>query len=281
MTDWMKEAAALLPYRRPDSHKGTYGHLLLVAGSEQYAGAAILSLKAAGRSGVGLITAAVPAAVAPLLRLAAPYAMTRQVTSSSWLDGDSVTEISTLLPGKTAFAVGPGLTREADPDLLCLLLDSGMPGVLDADALNILAVHPELQARLGPGHVLTPHPGEIARLNGNARGDPDTLALALSDRLGCTVLLKGRVTRVAFAGKVYAAAPGTPGMACGGSGDVLTGLIGGLLAQGLQPFDAAKAGFLIHGLAGQIAAEKYGDIAMNAGDLPDQLGEAMRRMTCP
>ena len=278
MTDWMKEAAALLPQRRNDSNKYTYGHLLLVAGSENYAGAGILSLKAAGRSGVGLITVALPETVASLMRLTAPYAISMSVTRAAWLDAESVDHIAAMIPGKTAFAVGPGLTREADVSLIELLLDSEIPGVLDADALNIISMHPELRTKLSSRHILTPHLGELYRLNGNTKGESEELVLNLSDELNCTVLLKGSITYLASAGQLYSAAPGTAGMACGGSGDVLTGLIGGFLAQGMSTWDAAKAGFLIHGLAGQIAAEKYGSIAMNAGDITEQIGEAMHRI---
>lgn len=269
-----------LPDRKHDSHKGTWGHLLLLAGSADYPGAAILSLRAATRSGAGLVSALCPAEIRSMLQLSVPCAITVPAPDRDYLGPASVSAVIEAMKGKSAFAVGPGVSRNLAPGILKVLLDSGLPGVLDADALNILARDRVLLARLNRRHVLTPHPGEMARLTGGEEGTPERLASDMARKYGCTVLLKGCATCIAGSeGPCHVVTPGTPGLACGGSGDVLTGLIGGLLAQGIPPEEAALFGASLHGAAGRVAEERYGTASMNADDLPDSIPEAFRRLT--
>ena len=143
--------------------------------------------------------------------------------------------------------------------------------MVDADALNIVSEHTELRGKLNKNHVLTPHPGEMARLLGRACGDPVEDARMLAKECGCVVLLKGCATCISDGERAYMMNPGTPGMACGGSGDVLTGVIGALLAQGMEPVKAAVYGAMLHGRAGALAQEKLGEYSMNAGDIIDGL----------
>lgn len=265
-----------MPRRRHDTHKGTYGHLIMIAGSEQFAGAALLGVKAALRSGVGLVTAACVRALRPLIQLASPPAMALEVTENAVFDFASAGNIGAALAGKTAIAIGPGLTRRAAPEVVGVALDSGLPTVIDADALNIIAANPSLKKKLGAGHVITPHIGEMARLIGRSVCDPVEDARKLAKELGCTVLLKGCATCICGenGAKAYLTAPGAVGMACGGSGDVLTGVIGALLAQGLSPIDAALKGAVLHGAAGRYAQARMGEISMNAADIADNLPAA-------
>ena len=260
-----------LPRRRHDSHKGTYGHLLMIAGSADYAGAALMAVSAALRAGAGLVSTACVRDIRQLMQLRAPEAMAMKATDADVLDEAAVERIAAALPGKTALAVGPGLTRRAAPEVVALALCSGLPAVVDADALNIISEHPELRGKLNKNHVLTPHPGEMARLLGRACGDPVEDARMLAKGCGCVVLLKGCATCISDGERAYMMNPGAPGMACGGSGDVLTGVIGALLAQGMEPVKAAVYGAMLHGRAGVLAQEKLGEYSMNAGDIIDGL----------
>ena len=276
---YMSPGDVHIPRRRHDTHKGTYGHLMLIAGSDDYAGAALLSTRAALRSGAGLVTAACVAGLRPLLQLSAPAAMTLEAAAGPVFDEESAERIAGALTGKSALAVGPGLTRRAAPDVVACALKSGLPAVLDADALNLIAATPALRALVGPRHVLTPHPGEMARLLGRPCGDPAQDARALARELGCVVLLKGCATCVSDGLHVFMMTPGVPGMACGGSGDVLTGVIGALLAQGMSPVRSAVYGAMLHGRAGTLAQQRLGEVSMNAADIIDELPQAFMEAT--
>lgn len=269
--EYLRPADVRMPLRRHDSHKGTYGHLLTVAGSHDYAGAALLCVTSALRAGAGLVTAGCVAELRPLLQLSAPSAMALKLCDADVFDNSAVERARDALPGKTALAIGPGMTRRTAPELLALLLSSGLPAVVDADALNLIALNPDLRALLGPRHVLTPHPGEMARLLGRAVADPAADAHALAAECGCVVLLKGCATCISDGTRDYMMNPGVPGMACGGSGDVLTGVIGALLAQGIEPLRAAAWGALLHGRAGARAQSRLGEVSMNASDIVTEL----------
>lgn len=256
------DVPALLPPRPPDAHKGACGHALLLTGARGMAGAAALCANAALRGGAGLVTVACPDAVLPTVQTLAPCAMCV-----------SQADVSKALDGKSALAAGPGLGVSDDAGvLLDILAEHALPQVWDADALNWLAAHPR---RLGPGFVITPHPGEAARLLGmeakDITADPVAAAEALGARYGAAVLLKGATTVVLAEGQRALNITGTPGMATGGSGDVLTGLIAALLAQGLAPFDAARLGAYLHGKAGEMAAGRFGVRSMTATDLLNAL----------
>ena len=255
-----------LPRRPRNAHKGTFGHLLIVAGSLGMAGAACLCARAALRSGAGLVSVACPSPIVPILQAQAPGAMAIPLPDREGVvSPEAVPVLKQALSGKTALAVGPGLRRSAPPEIVETALRAELPAVLDADALNILADHPELLPLLGPRHVLTPHPGEAARLLGRRVEDPVRDARALG-AAGCVALLKGASSVIAGRHTSVSTA-GCCGMARGGSGDILTGMIGGMLAWGCPPEEAACLASEFHGMAGELAQKSLGPYAMAAEDL--------------
>jgi NAD(P)H-hydrate epimerase len=252
----------LLPPRPLDAHKGLCGHVLAAAGSFGMAGAAALCAGGALRGGAGLVTVLCPLDTIPMVQVLSPCA-----TCLPW---ESLPDAAA---GKTCIAAGPGLGQSsAVTKGLAHLLTVPLPQVWDADALNWLAAHP---APLGERFILTPHPGEAARLlNCGTEAitqDPVAAAEALQARYGATVLLKGATTVVLGGGRRALIAGGTPGMATGGSGDVLTGIIAALLAQQLPPFEAAALGAHLHARAGCLAAARRGVRSMTAMDLLEAL----------
>lgn len=250
----------LLPPRRRGAHKGDYGHVLVVGGADGMMGAALLAGQAAARAGAGLVSVATRPAHAPLVSVARPELMSRGVAQAS--------DLAPLLERASVVAVGPGLGRsEWARELLARVFDAPLPLVVDADALNLLAVQP----RRRDGWVITPHPGEAARLLGisTAQVQDDRFAAvrALRARYGGVAVLKGAGTLVCGPGDAIAVCTaGNPGMATGGMGDVLTGLIAGLLAQGMNAADAAGLGVLLHAEAGDRAATA-GERGLLASDL--------------
>lgn len=260
------------------SHKGSFGHAWLLGGATGRMGAMVLAARAALRSGAGLVTAGVPDAGIPVLQATAPEAM-----CATGLGEDRLERLPGL-EGCTAIGVGPGLgTDPLTVRCLAHLLDGAqLPVVIDADALNILAATPELLARLPERSVLTPHPKEFERLAGRqfATGY-DRLQAARKSAADwrSIVVLKGAHTAVCLPdGRVRFNATGNPGMAKGGSGDALTGLLAGLLAQGMSPEEACSLGVHLHGLAGDIAAERHGERGMTALDLVESLPAAWKRL---
>jgi len=259
--------SSLQKARRPFAHKGDYGHALLICGGEGMVGAAILATGAALRSGCGLVTVHMPCCEAGALYANCPSAM---------LSGDPQSYFSVLpadMSRFTAIGIGCGLgQRKESLEALKSLLGLGKPMVLDADALNLLAAHPDLQTLVSPLSVLTPHPGELRRLVGPWQDDEqrNRLASDLARRLASYVVVKGAHTMVCTPeGRFYFNSTGNPGMAKGGSGDVLTGLITGLIARGYGAGEAAILGVYWHGAAGDRAAEYYGQESMNSGDLAE------------
>lgn len=255
--------------RIADSHKGTYGHGLIVAGSNGMAGAALMAARACLRSGIGLLTISTPECNRTILQATVPEAMVR--TNGS----DFCESIPEDLSSYSAIAAGPGLgTQKATGATLMSLLAqrSHTPFVFDADALNIIASagRPDL---LAGNTIITPHPGEFNRLlrcDGLSydRCRRPELALEFAQRHGCIVVLKGHDTVVATPqGNISINTTGNPGMATGGSGDVLTGILLALTAQGYSLYDAARLGVLIHGQAGDLAAGALTQIAMTATDI--------------
>ena len=275
-----KDVKPLLKPRAKYSHKGHYGRALLVAGSRGMAGASVLAARAALRSGVGLLTVHLPSCNNVIMQVAVPEAMT-SVDSSAVCFSDCI-DVSAY----SAVAVGPGLGRspESEKALLSLIdncREAGVPMVLDADALNILSGNSEYLHRLPQGSVLTPHPGEFARLFGKIT---NTLSAINSVRAfvrdyNVTIVLKGAHTVViAPDSNLYFNSTGNPGMATGGSGDVLTGVVLALLAQGITAIDAARVAVYAHGLAGDIAAECKGHRALVAGDIVECLPSAWKEL---
>ncbi|MGV1098416.1 NAD(P)H-hydrate dehydratase [Thiovibrio sp. JS02] len=246
-----------VPMRRGAAHKGTFGHLLAIAGSEGKAGAAILCALGALRSGVGLATLAVPQALNAILQDGVPEAMTLPLPFSRRCFSDAdYDEVLAACKGKRAVAVGPGLGQAEETGRLMLKMyaELPLPMVVDADGLNLLAGTPALLAGVSAPRILTPHPGEMARLAGRATGeiqeDRPAVAAEFARRHGVFIVLKGAATVVAAPdGRLAVNSTGNPGMAAGGMGDVLTGLVAGLLAQGVAPWEACCLAVYVHGRA--------------------------------
>jgi len=289
---WCDEVAAseLMPGRPADAHKGTFGHLLAVAGSKGKSGAAVILARAALRSGVGLITVATPRSVQPIVAAGQAEVMSLPLgeTKRGGIGRLSAEKLRELLRSRQALALGPGLGTEAATRAVvsAMLAARKVPAVLDADGLNAFSPEHRPRPRLQAGRsalVLTPHPGEAARLLGTtaAAVQADRLGSArrLATETGAVVVLKGRRTIVAHPdGRASLNASGNPGMASGGTGDALTGVIGALLARGLDGFDAARLGTYVHGAAGDLASESFGEDGMIAGDLIDALPSVWRKV---
>ncbi len=254
MGQWLEDAdvATLLPPRKADSHKGANGRALLMAGSEAYTGAALMSAAAALRCGAGLLKAAVPKAV-KLAFSALPEAMCIPAGAGGEWDVSAAETAISYLDANDVLALGPGMgSGEGVPMLIGNALKTKKPVVIDADGLNALAREPHLLELLHENAVLTPHPGEMARLMGidmrEVTENPRETAVRAAERWGCTVILKGAVSMIAAPGKLTVNTTGNAGLAKGGSGDVLTGIVLALLAQKLCAYDAARAGSYLLGL---------------------------------
>ncbi|MBI3856312.1 MAG: NAD(P)H-hydrate dehydratase [Planctomycetes bacterium] len=267
-----------LPKRRPDSHKGDYGRVLVVAGSRGMAGAAVLAGEAAYRSGAGLVYYCCPADLADVLSI-------KQTCGVVW-PFEARTAAAQILEYSMkcdVAVIGPGLSQaQAISEALREVVGAmEIPLVIDADGLNAFEAFPELLGRGKAPRVLTPHPGEAARLlkalPSDIQADRTKAAKELAERFLSVALLKGHRTVVADGKQVYLNKTGNPGMATGGSGDVLAGIIGALMGQKLSPFDAACLGAHLHGKAGDLAARKLGQTSMMATDLLQALPEAFRK----
>ena len=295
----------LLPPRKPDAHKGDFGLALIVGGSRGMAGAVSMAGMAALRGGAGLVRLAVPESILPTVAAYEPSYMTIPLRADplGLIAAGSMDRISELaekahyqvlhsLPSvfdsiaqwavqSTAIACGPGMGRSQSLDELMVRLyqEITKPMVFDADALSALATEPEVLAHAGGPRILTPHPGEFARLvgkklDGEARNDA---AVQLAARCKIVVVLKGHHTLITDGRRRAINGTGNPGMATGGSGDVLTGLITALLCQNLEPFDAARLGVFLHGLAGDYAAKDLGQVSLVASDLIRYLPRAFQK----
>jgi NAD(P)H-hydrate epimerase len=273
-------AAPLLPARPATGHKGTFGHLLVVAGSTGKAGAAAMTAEGGLRSGAGLVTVAGPTSVQAALAIKLTEAMTEPLAEvDGALSLQALAALQRLAEGKSALALGPGLGQHEETFALVrrLVRESPLPLVLDADGLNAIAEHPAVLRERPPGSaVLTPHPGEMARLTGKtvAEVEADRVGVAreFARRHRVVLVLKGARTVTALPdGRVRLNGSGNPGLASGGMGDVLTGLIGGLLAQGLSPADAAVLGVYLHGRAADRLQQTLGSAGMIATDLLREL----------
>ncbi len=268
----------LIPKRSRFSHKGTFGHALLIAGSYGKMGAAVLSSKACLRSGVGLLTTHIPRLGYTILQTAVPEAMTSVDQHDSMF-----TELPDLEPF-SAIGAGPGLGTKSNSEkaLLSLLENAKVPLVLDADALNILSKNKEWLEKLPENSILTPHPGEFKRLAGEAANSYENIQkqIGFSEKYKVIVVLKGAFTSISTPdGKLYFNSTGNPGMATAGSGDVLTGIILSLLAQGIAPKNAAITGVHLHGLAGDLTAKEKSEISLIAGDIVEFLGKVILEIT--
>lgn len=277
-----------LASRQPDAHKGSFGRVLLVGGSRGMSGSISMSAIAALRVGAGLVTVAVPDRCLETVAGFHPCLMTLPMPDdgSGRFSIDAAADLAPLVDGASAVACGPGMTVQAGSVRLVerLLTKRAVPRVLDADALNVLAQLDWPSDRMvewGP-LVLTPHPGELERLTGvSARDRAAQIAAAqrLSNQSGAVIVVKGGPTEVVAPGEAgpWTNETGNPGMATAGSGDVLTGVIASLLGQGLSPWDAARLGVWVHGMAGDLAAVRQGQAGLIAADIIETLPEAMAR----
>lgn len=275
------------PPREDDSHKGTYGRVLIVAGSRGMAGAASLTGLGALRGGAGLVYLAVPQGVASAVSAVEPSYLVLPLPEDD--DGRAVADpreepLTPLLEGKDALAVGPGLGQSRNVSKLVTRLYEKFPGpaVFDADALNALAKSPRALARPGGPRILTPHPGEFARLidsdTAAVQADRENLAAKFAADRGIVLLLKGHRTIVTDGRRLAVNETGNSGMATGGSGDVLTGLIAALLGQKMEPFAATRLAAHLHGLAGDLAAQDLSKPGLIATDVAWYLTQAWKRL---
>ncbi len=272
------DVCKLIKPRKRFAHKGNFGHGLLIAGSYGMAGAAVLSAKAGLRSGIGLLTIHTPICNHFILQTAVPEAIVQDDVFDRYFAAP--TEISRF----QAIAIGPGIGQEEDTALATLeqIKTCPIPLVLDADALNIFSTYQEQLDLIPPLSILTPHVRELERIIGRCNNSYERLtkAIELAARLQCFIILKGAWTAVITPdGDCYFNPTGNPGMATGGSGDVLTGILMSLLAQGYSQEEACRLGVYVHGLAGDIAAQRLGEISMTAGDIVEALPEAWKSLT--
>lgn len=266
------QAQLFYKQREKYSHKGTYGHSLLIGGSKGKMGAMVLATKAALRAGSGLATAFIPECGLTILQTTVPEAMVQTASST-----DLITDFNSNLEA-TAIAVGPGLGVDAKTKaaLKSILEKSEQPMVIDADAINLIAGSPTLLKKVPKHSVFTPHPGELAKLLKGWKDDFDKLkkAKAFCKKNEMVMVIKGANTVTVFNEDLFINTTGNPGMATAGSGDVLTGVITGLLAQGYDPPVAAMFGVYLHGSAGNLGVQDHGYEALLAGDIIDHLGKA-------
>lgn len=282
-----EEAMKLLPARPPDGHKGTFGHVLIVAGSVGMTGAAALAGRAALRSGAGLVSIAVPASLNDIMETKVTEAMTIPLpeTDGRALSLEAFSPLCEHMERASALVVGPGLSRNPSTGRLvaAILAEASCPVVLDADGLNLVAGTDHLRQRTATSCdlIITPHPGEMARLLGCSTAEVQARriesACQAASLFQCVVILKGANSVIAAPdGRFWINPTGNSGMATGGSGDVLSGVLGAWLAQRLKPLAAARLAVYLHGLAGDIAVRQRGEVALVAGDLVESLPEALK-----
>jgi NAD(P)H-hydrate epimerase len=273
-----------LPPRPADSNKGLFGRILIVAGSRGMSGAAVLCAGSALRGGAGLVKVAVPAEILPIVAAGQPCCTTAALPQDAEgrISALALSSLMSLSEGHDVVAVGPGLDRSAELATLVpeLVEKIARPMVIDADGLNAFVGQAErLHATAAP-RIITPHPGEFARLLQldvkTVQSQRRELATEFALKQNLIVVLKGHGTIVTDGRRVYVNTTGNPGMATGGTGDVLTGLIAALLGQHLAPFDAAQLGVYVHGLAGDLARDQIGEVSLIATDLLDFLPPALR-----
>lgn len=270
-----EEIRTLIKPRKQFAHKGNFGHALLIAGSKGMAGSSVLAARACMRSGIGLLTVHAPLCNNDILQTTIPEAMVHPDLNENYFS--TPTEVDQYM----AIGIGPGIGRNEETELALLeqLTACQSPVVLDADALNLLANHRHHLTNLPKGSILTPHPKELERLVGKCQDSYERLmkACELARTAKVHIVLKGAYSAIVTpSGKCYFNPTGNPGMATAGSGDVLTGVILSLLAQGYTAEEAAKIGTYIHGLAGDFAQKKNGMIGLIAGDIVDNLPTAWK-----
>ena len=283
------EAISQIPNLKPravDAHKGDFGKVCIIAGSVGMSGAAALAGRSALRCGAGLVRVATPKSVLPIVASIEPSFTTIALPedSAGRISAKAINPILDAVGDNDALAFGPGIgvSGELQSVLQSLLKQDGLRLIIDADGLNNLAKIKDWPVRLKAELILTPHPGEMKRLwpgvfREEQQSDRKEQAAQLARQTKTVVALKGAGTVVTDGEKVYVNKTGNPGMATAGSGDVLTGAITALMGQGLNNFDAAVLGVYIHGLAGDIAAEKVGQVSLMTTDIIESLPDAFMR----
>ncbi|QDT56780.1 ATP-dependent (S)-NAD(P)H-hydrate dehydratase [Caulifigura coniformis] len=274
------------PARPPDSHKGTFGRVLIVAGSRGMSGAACLSGLGALRGGAGLVDVATPASLQPLIASFEPSWLTFPLPEDAHgrLDGSAFSLIADRWESVSAVAMGPGWSVTDNTRSLARLMieQCPRPMVIDADGLTALVDQADAWRKSPAARVVTPHPGEFGRMRGVdakvIQADRVEHATEFAREHGVIVVLKGHGTVVTDGERIVINSTGNPGMATGGTGDVLTGLTGALLAQKMAPFDAARLAVYLHGLAGDLAAKELSQPGLIASDLPSFLGPAWLKL---
>jgi NAD(P)H-hydrate epimerase len=279
-------AWGLIDQRRPDANKGSFGHVLVVAGSLGKAGAAVMAARGALRAGAGLVSVALPNSLVPIIQQHVFEAMC--IPSAESIDGTmgigAEVELLKASGSMSACAIGPGLSTHYETIQVVrnFVQRLTIPAVIDADGLNAFAGSLDLLRKIKAPVILTPHPGEMGRLLGisprEVQKDRTGIAGEFAMKYKVTLVLKGAGTVIATPdGRVFINSTGNPGMATGGTGDVLTGMIAGLLAQGYASTEAACLGVYLHGLAGDLAAREKGEMAMIAGDLIEKIPDAIKQ----
>ena len=278
----------ILEPRYQDTHKGTYGHLFIIAGSPGKSGAATLSAMGAQRSGTGLITVGVPKSLNPIIEQKTTEAMTEPLPETALETFGEVSIERTLeiiKERKTAVAIGPGIstTNETREFLHEVIRNCEVPMLIDADAITLVADNPGILNEAKAPVVLTPHPGEMSRLarisTEDVQADRIAVSQDFSSKYNAYLVLKGARSIISTPdGEIFINTTGNAGMASGGMGDVLTGIIGGLLAQRLDPVDACKLGVFVHGLSGDIIKEEIGEVGIIAGDVANTLPKAFTKL---
>ena len=276
--------------RRNNAHKGDFGHIFVLAGSLRFSGAGLLCAGSTMRAGAGLVTLGVPERLTKAVIKRKPkeaMILSLPQTQEGTFSLSAYPKIADFIKVVDILIVGPGLTQNKSTQGLVrkIITKVNKPMVIDADGLNALVGHLDIlpaTCGLRPATVLTPHPAEMARLLGctvkKIESNREFIAKKFARDYNCTVVLKGHRTTVAnFNAKIYINKTGNPGMATAGSGDVLTGIIGAFLGQGLNAFDAAKFAVYLHGLAGDLAAEEKTEMGMIASDIIEKIPDAIRK----
>ena len=268
----------ILPDRRPNAHKGDFGRILLLCGSRGYTGAAALAARGALRSGAGLVYLGVPESIYAIeaVKLDEPVVFPLPEEEGKLSEG-AIPKVLERLSNMDAVLIGPGLGQSAGiySVVKAVLERYCGPVVLDADGINVMAAHKDiLRGRTAPT-IVTPHPGEFARLGGKSGSRVDA-AVDMARALGVIVVLKGQGTVITDGEKVYVNPTGNPGMAVGGSGDVLAGIVASFLGQGIAPLDAAACAAWAHGAAGDICAREIGQYGMLPGDMVEVLPRLLK-----
>lgn len=273
-----EQVLSILPDRAADAHKGDFGKILLLCGSKGYTGAAYLAAMGALRSGAGLVFLGVPESIYAIEAIKLNEAIVFSLPEEDGkLSADAVPAILERLPKMDAVLIGPGLGQSNGVlrVVKAILEQTDCPVVLDADGINLIAGHKDIvRGRTAPT-ILTPHAGEFGRLGGNPE-ERTVAAEAMAKDLGCILLLKGHHTVITDGGTTYINTTGNPGMAVGGSGDMLAGIITALLGQGIAPLEAAACGAWLHGAAGDICAAEIGQYGMLPTDMLNVLPRLLK-----